>query len=333
MADNSRKFVWPSIGQERAAAFLEKSALAGKLAQTYIFAGPRDLGKASLALAFARNLWCYDRGEEIPGRGDFSSLDSDLYILEREPEKKQISVEQARAFSQRLGLSSFLNSYKIGLVKEAERLSPEAQSALLKTLEEPREKVIIILLAENIDSLLPTIVSRSQVLYFYPVAAAAVYDYLLSDSGLKRSLAKELAAASLGRPLQAKKWAEDEAGYQEHSALVRQLFDFLNSDLPSRLDMISAAGSGNNLSAETALAWIEIWESLWRDALLSVLNQEDRLQYPNLLGDWQAWRGSGSGEDRLRQALSGLQQLKQARTYVQGSVNPKNVLESLAIYF
>ncbi len=139
--------------------------MSGKLAQTYVFAGPRDLGKSSLALAFARNLWRQDRGVEV-SQDDFTSLNSDLYILDKEPEKKQISVEQARDFIKRLSLSSFSNSYKIGIIKEATTLSIEAQNALLKTLEEPKDKVIIILLIEDTSVLMPTILSRSQVLYF-----------------------------------------------------------------------------------------------------------------------------------------------------------------------
>ncbi|HPY99512.1 MAG TPA: DNA polymerase III subunit delta', partial [bacterium] len=148
MADIKNRFDWPPIGQDKVVAFLEKSLVSGKLAQTYIFAGPKDLGKSSLALAFARNLWQSDRG--AAGSGNFESLNSDLYILEKDDDKQVIGVEATRNFIKRLGLSSFMNSYKIGIIKEAETLSSESQSALLKTLEEPRAQVVIILLTEKL---------------------------------------------------------------------------------------------------------------------------------------------------------------------------------------
>ncbi|MDD3285398.1 MAG: DNA polymerase III subunit [Patescibacteria group bacterium] len=326
MADTKDRFDWPPIGQDKAVAFLDKSLISGKLAQTYIFAGPRDLGKSSLALAFARNLWQSDRRSDASG--NFESLNSDLYILEKDADKQAIGVEATRNFIKRLGLSSFMNSYKIGIVKEAETLSAESQSALLKTLEEPRTQVVIILLTEKLESLLPTIISRSQVLYFQPVKSAAVYDYLLASLDIKRSTAKELAAASLGRPLQALHWAENQDSYHDYFQLVNQLFTFLKSDLASRLDFINRESGGDKLSVEDASLWLDIWESLWRDALLLSLGQEEYLRYPSLAESWQS-NFNLSAES----VLDRLRQLVQARRYLQGSVNPKNILESLAIYF
>lgn len=332
MGESKIQFVWPEIGQDRASAFLEKSLLSGKPAQTYIFSGPRDLGKATLALAFARNLWRLDGGE-AEANSKLGGHDSDLYILERDPEKKQISVEAAREFTKRLGLSSFLNSYKIGIIKEAELLSTEAQNALLKTLEEPRDKVVIILLVDEVSRLMPTISSRAQILFFHPVGPESVYDYLLSSLELKRSTAKEMAAAALGRPLQARRWAENPDLYKEQQEQVDNLFTFIASDLSKRLSLISEAGSDSTLGAETAVRWLDTFESLWRDALLISLGQEERLQYPALLDKWKDLLEAGEEGEAIQRAVFNLKQLQRAREYIRGNVNPKNVLESLAIYF
>jgi len=333
MPDVKSKFVWPAIGQDRAAAFLEKSLLSGKPAQTYIFSGPSDLGKSTLALAFARNLWHLDGGQ-AEANSNLGGFDSDLFILEKEAGKKQISVEQAREFIKRLGLSSFLNSYKIGIIKEAELLSKEAQNALLKTLEEPREKVVIMLLVDDVSHLAPTISSRAQILFFYPVGSDSVYDYLISSLEVKRSVAKEMAMAVLGRPLQARRWAENPELYLKKTELVRKLFGFLESDLAGRLALIAEAGSDNSWTVELAIEWLDVFESLWRDAMLLALGQEDRMQYPALLDRWRKFMAlNGEEMSSLRQTLSNLKQVQRARDYINGSVNPKNVLESLAIYF
>src|SRR5690606_22718152 len=155
------------IGNEKAIAFLDKSIKSDRLAQTYVFIGPEELGKSTVALAFAKNL-----------QGEMEGFNSDLHILNREADKKNISIDQVRDFIKILNLSSFSGSYKIGLIKEADLLSEEAKSALLKTLEEPKEKVIIILLVSNEENLPATILSRSQKIYFNPVSASVIYDYL-----------------------------------------------------------------------------------------------------------------------------------------------------------
>ena len=332
MAINSDQFQWPPLGQDRAVSFLEKSILAGKLAQSYIFSGPKDLGKSSLALAFARNLWHFDRQEES-GQDNFSSLNTDLSILEKETDKKQIGIEQVREFIKTLGMSSFLDSYKIGIIKNAELLSIEAQNALLKTLEEPREKVLIILITENVELLAATIASRAQVLYFYPVAAASVYDYLLASTEVNRSLAKELAAASMGRPLQALHWAENPTEYSEQTELVKQLFDFLQMDLGERLSLIATLSKTSDFSAEKVKLYLNIWEGLWHDALLISLGDEDHLRYPRLRESWQKYFQKHTETDQSYQAFLSLKQLQQANKYLRGFVNPKNILENLSLYF
>jgi DNA polymerase-3 subunit delta' len=195
---------WPGIGNDKVTEFLECAYSSGQVAQAYIFVGLDDLGKSTVALAFARNL-----------QGQPEGFNSDLHILEPEAGKKSISIEATREFIKTLNLSSFLNSYKIGIIKEAELLSEEAKSALLKTLEEPKDKVVIILLVSDESRLPATILSRSQLVYFYPVPAALIYDYLIDNYGANRSLAKDLANLALGRPLLALKLLEHPEEYKE----------------------------------------------------------------------------------------------------------------------
>lgn len=332
MTMNSDQFKWPPLGQDKAVFFLEKSILSGKLVQSYIFSGSRDLGKTSLALAFARNLWNFDRKTKAESN-DFSSLNTDLNILEKEADKKQIGVEQTREFIKNLSLSSFHNSYKIGIVKDAELLSLGAQNALLKTLEEPREKVIIILITENVELLTATISSRAQILYFYPVSTAAVYDYLLASSDINRSLAKEISAASMGKPLQALHWLEEPEEYREQTELVKQLFNFINLDLAGRLDLIGSLVKLKDFSLEKAESYLAIWESLWHDALLVSLGHEDHLAYPNFCDAWKKYFQEHPNVNEIHQAFTNLKQLRKSDEYLRAFVSPKSILESLSLYF
>ena len=264
-----KQFDWPQIGNDSLIEFLDRSLVSQKLAQTYIFAGPEDLGKSTVALAFAKNLILSD-GQETR---DFSSVNSDLHVLSREPGKKNISIESVRDFIKMLSLSSFLNSYKIGIIKEAETLSNEAASALLKTLEEPRDKVIIILLTSSADLLMSTIVSRSQVLYFYPVSFEIVYDYLVKELDLKRSDAKDMAALAAGRPLLAAKFVENEVVYDRQIEIAKIFLSFFNSSIPDRLKILAAFLTKDDgaLTADKAADILEIWQRVARDLALSVM--------------------------------------------------------------
>ncbi|NCB20872.1 MAG: DNA polymerase III subunit delta' [Clostridia bacterium] len=331
MNKSSWQLNWPLIGQDKVISFLEKSILADKVVQTYVFSGPKDLGKSSVASAFARNLWQKDLGDKEE-TFNLDSFSSDVYVLEKLLDKRQIGIDQVRDFNERLGLSSFFNSYKIGIIKDAQYLGQDAQNALLKTLEEPREKVIIILLTENHQSLLQTIISRSQVLYFYPTSYDIVYNYLLSNVEIERSLAKDLAAAASGRPLRALKWAEDNNLYQELILKVSQAFEFINSDLSARLNMIEEI-FGKKPDNDLVWSYIEQWELLWRDALLLSLGLSDRLSYPNYLNKWRDKMKIEEGNGYHQRSVKALKSLQQAKTYLTGSINLKNILENLAFHF
>jgi len=319
----SKKYVWPAIGNEKAIEFLNRSLESDKIAQTYVFIGPEDLGKSTIALAFARNL-----------QGDYDGFNSDLYILDPETGSKGISIDQVREFIKMLNLSSFLNSYKIGLIKEADLLSEEAKSALLKTLEEPKEKVIIILLVASEESLPATILSRSQKLYFYPVPASTVYGYLVTEYGANRSLAKDLASLSLGRPLKALRYLDNPEVYKTYLIDAEKFLSIFGLDANARLkvlDFIFSDRTYSRQATDQALSFLLMAEGLLRDLMLMSLEQKDHLQHLVLS---EALTKSlhnleGEGEEKTKGILNRLRLISQAREYIDANVNPRLVLEQL----
>lgn len=320
------QFVWPEIGHEKAIEFLSRSLESGKLAQTYVFVGSDDLGKSTIALAFARNL-----------QGDSEGLNSDLHILKPLADKKNISIEQVREFIKMLNLSSFLNSYKIGVIKEADLLTPEAQSALLKTLEEPKEQVIVILLVASEDNLPATILSRAQVLYFQPVPASAIYDYLVKNYGANRSLAKDLANLSLGRPLKALHLLENPENYKEYLARAEIFLSLWPLDASLRLaalDKLFTDKTYSRTAVEGANEILSLAEGLLRDLLLLSLGQADRLQHSALIGSLEKTL-AGLDEQTNHQSgpkiLEELKLIATAKEYLNANVNPRLVLEQLVI--
>ena len=320
MADYS----WPAIGHEKIIDFLDRALKNDKVAQTYIFVGADDLGKSTIALALARNL-----------QGADEHLNSDLHILQPEEGKKGISIEQVREFIKTLSLSSFLNSYKIGVIKQADLLSPEAKSALLKTLEEPKEKVIIILLVAKEESLPATILSRGQILYFHPVPASAIYEYLLKNYNTNRSLAKDLASLALGRPLTAVKYLENPElyrGYLERAEIWLEILVSNLTDRYHRLDSLFNDKTWSKQAVESALDILNLAEGLARDLMLLSLGQNDRLQHSALrakLSETLTSLASKSGADAVPEILRQFQVISQAKEYLTANVNPRLVLEQV----
>lgn len=330
MAESDYK--WPTIGNERVIEFLEQGLKNNRIAQTYVFTGADDLGKSTVALAFADNLQGHPEG-----------FNSDLHILEPEADKKGISIEAVREFIKTLNLSSFLNSYKIGIIKQADLMSPEAKSALLKTLEEPKEKVIIILLTVDEHNLPETILSRAQVLFFYPVPAAIIYDYLLKIQGANRTLAKDLSALALGRPLAALKLLENPEAYKNYLDKASNWLELMRLGTNDRLgvlDKIYIDKTWSKTALETANGVVLMAEGLARDLLLLSLDKDEHIQHAALKAELEktlSALGGNSGDGGRGVGAAGIlnqfRLLAQAKEYLGGNVNPRLVLEQIVLNF
>ncbi len=340
MAKSSATIDWPKIGNDKTIEFLNRSLSNKKIAQTYIFTGPDDLGKSTIALALARNLLLSDENSSLKdslGQDDFLSINSDLHILEPLEGKKNISIEQVREFIKILNLSSFLNSYKIGIIKEADRLSEEAKNALLKTLEEPKEKVVVILLVTDEENLPKTILSRSQILYFQPVPATVIYDYLLENYKVNRSLAKDLSNLALGRPLKAIRFLENQDLYNDYLDIAKKFLSLFNVDVNDRLvifEDIFVDKSFSRVAVEKANQILTMGEGLLRDLLLLNLNQPDRLQHSALISELETANNNLDKTDTQElgvKIISRLKSIAQAKQYLAANVNPKLALEQVII--
>lgn len=335
---------WPALGNQAAVDFLANNISQGKVAQAYIFAGPADLGKFSLASAFARNLLAADSTlaadfldrPQADQKSDFSGLSGDIHILQVEEGKKNISIEQTRAFIKILGLSSFLNSYKIGIIREAEKLSLEAANSLLKTLEESQPKVVIILTVNDLGALPATLVSRSQILYFHPVSSEIIYDYLVKEEKCDRNLARDLANLAAGRPLRALMFFQDSEAYDSYQVVAKIFLNAFNQNLNQSLAALATIFPKNYSEDPLggAKGILEIWQSLVRDLLLINLEAKELVQHSALTNELQsasASLGQSDGESIRFYLVNLLEKIRMGQLYLSSYVNPLNVLENILL--
>lgn len=343
-----QQFSWPLIGNRQITEFLERSILNDSLGGTYIFYGPDNLGKTTLAVHFARILFCQAKDRKILPCGQCPAClsfvanhkaegnkdseqwaQSDFFLIKKEKDKKNITVEKVRDFIRSLAMTSFLNSYKIGIIKHAETLSAEAANALLKTLEEPKRKVIIILITHSLDALPTTIASRAQILRFHPVSTDVIYDYLIKDCGASRSQAKNFARLSLGRPALAVKFCQDKEFYQVYQERARVFLDFFNQNINERLTAVEKIiGRQSGQAAVTSARRIlQIWLGVLRDRLLLQFGHQDRIQHHIFESELENQASVPTAEF----LLSDVKLLRQAEKYLDANVNPRLVLENIAI--
>ncbi len=337
MKDELEQSGWPLTGNERAGEYLLKSARRGDVSGAYIFCGPADLGKGTAARFFARALLCDNLGKisvklpcgKCPSCGT-GLAHSDLLEVQKEEEKKNISIEQIREFIRRMSMGSFLGNYKVGIIKDADSLSASAANALLKTLEEPKKKTVIIMTVTDLDKILPTIISRSQTLHFFPVKAGVIQDFLISRHKAGRSDAKNFSRLALGRPALAVKMLMEKDYYEDYFAVANAFFKMIPADINERLDItekLIGKKESAQAAARSAGRILDIWEGAARDMILEATGQADLIRHEV---EEKAIKSAGRVYS-LEKIMNFFKQVGKARDYLRANVNPKIVLEEVVI--
>lgn len=201
------------IGHDSIISFFEKGIREGNLSHAYIFFGAPHVGKYRVAEEIARML--FKKNTE-------SLVHPDFIVVKREIDektgmlKKDISITQIRDLIHRLSQSAFVqDGYVVALIDGAEHLNLSGANALLKSLEEPRTKTVVILISQDQSLLLPTIRSRAQSIYFAPVAEHSISEALVKK-GIDAEHARTIARDAHGIPGYALEWAHNPHLYEEY---------------------------------------------------------------------------------------------------------------------
>ena len=195
------------VGQEPAVRLFRRARASGKLAHAYLLVGPEGTGKETCVHAVVHELFCETgEPETCPGCRAWGKLSRGVHpdFLVLAPEKENIRIAQIREAEEFLRFRPLEAPVRVVLIPEAERLTPEAANALLKSLEEPPSYAHFFLTAVSAEGLLPTIVSRSQVVRFRPLPPELIEKVLSERFGKEPAEARALSLlseGSLGRAL------------------------------------------------------------------------------------------------------------------------------------
>ena len=182
------------IGNDETKERIGRAIDSGRLPHAFLIGGPSGSGKSTLATEMAAAINCLSNGDTLPCgkcnncRRIYEGNFPDLKILSKKKDKATIGVEAVKDFRDDMFLSSTESEYKIYVIDNAECMTPEAQNALLKVLEEPPRSVIILLLATECDRILTTIKSRAQYIAMARFDEETLSKILLSESEEARSM-------------------------------------------------------------------------------------------------------------------------------------------------
>ena len=198
------------IGHEKLIEHLQNAITMDKVSHAYILNGPDLSGKMTIAEAFALALQCEKGGiegcMECHACKQVLSHNHPDVIYVRHEKPNTISVDDIRVqLNQDAGIRPYSGKYKIYIVDDAEKMNENAQNALLKTLEEPPEYVIILLLSNNAEKFLPTIQSRCIRLNLLPVSDKLIRKYIMEHNQIpdyQVDLSLEFAQGNVGKAIQ-----------------------------------------------------------------------------------------------------------------------------------
>jgi DNA polymerase-3 subunit delta' len=265
--------------QEDAANQLRQAWAANRLPHALLLQGQEGLGRRSLASWLACAVLC-DRAvdDELRACGECQSCllfkagsHPDLMWVSPEEDKQQISVDQIRAAIERLGKTSYRQGYKVAIIEPAHQMTTSAANSVLKTLEEPQPKSLLVLITSRPSSLLPTVRSRCQKVTIAAPSREAAARWLEQEAG--RPIDPALLEFAGGAPLRALEYAGG-----RFDALNQHMQKSLGALLSGQADVTQVAAEWEKDALSDRLTWLDLWlGSLARAALAGT---DERVTFP-----------------------------------------------------
>ena len=303
---------WQTIGNSAAITLLKGAIDQDRVSHAYLFTGPNRVGKRTLAVDFARALNCNAKDFAAPGWSGLdpavsceqcsacdriarsnhadvqiitsatqTSNDADAKAAQR---RVMIGIDLIKDLQSDAMLKPYEGRAKIFIIDEANRMSPDASNALLKTLEEPPGRVHIVLTSLSADLLPETITSRCHLVRMRPVPAEIIEEALTTRFEISGDDARNLAKMSMGAPGWAIAALNDPSLVDVRRQSASRIIDVIRFDLPARFEysfeMSREFRSNRNLALDEVERWLEIVRdiAMIQNGLNQHVTYDDRLQ-------------------------------------------------------
>ncbi len=320
---------WPVIGHEWALDLLARALRSGRPSHAYLFTGQAQVGKTTVARAVAQALVCERQtaGDGAPcgACGACQRVAENRYpdVQFVAAAKNALQIDQIRALQADAAISPLEGRYKVFVVSEIERATLPAANALLKTLEEPPPQVVLLLTSSRRDLVLPTILSRCQVINLRPLPAPQINAALQERWQVDAERALLLTRLSAGRLGWAVTAHTSPELWQERA---RRLDDLLTLTAEGYLARLAYAEALSRPSAD-AEATVGLWAGWWRDVLLA----QQQLTDDVLNLDRKAQVAQQASLYRPEQVQAALNDLLQTLHRIKANVNTRLALDVLLL--
>lgn len=317
------------LGHEQIKEHFLNAAATGKVSHAYILSGEEGMGKKTLADAFAMILLCEEGGKEPcmqchACKQVLSGNHPDLiYVTHEKP--ASMGVDDIREqINDTIMVRPYSSQYKIYIVDEAEKMTVQAQNALLKTIEEPPAYAVIMLLTTNPDAFLPTILSRCVQLKLKPLKDSVVKEYLeekLHVKDIQAEIYSAFARGNLGKAIHLAQSEDFKMMYEEILTLLKEIKEM---DISQLLDVIRKL-KDNNTDIKECLNFMQMW---YRDILMYKTTKDLNLLI--FKDEFSAVKKAASlssyeGLERILEAID------KARVRLDANVNMELVMELLLL--
>lgn len=262
---------WDMLGHEWAVNLLREHVAQGNFRHAYLITGPQGTGRRTLALRFAQALNCPQPlapGEPCRTCRTCTQIENmqhpDLSVVQAEQTGGVLRVDQVRDLLPSLSLAPYQARYRIALFLRFEEANLNAANALLKTLEEPAERVVLLLTAESAESLLPTIVSRCEMLRLRALNLDSLTRGLQERWEIPETDARLLAHLSNGRVGAALSLHRSPELLKQRQVWLQDHHRLLSASRLRRFEYADSLAKDK----QRLLPALEVWQSLWRDVFL-----------------------------------------------------------------
>lgn len=267
------------VGNENNKHILNETITKGNILHSYMFFGTEGIGKKLFALEFAKMILCENQKnspcEKCKSCIEFNSNNNpDFFFIE--PDGNSIKIDQIRNMQKGILEKPIISSKKVYIINNAETMTKEAQNCLLKTLEEPQEYVVIILIVSNENNMLTTIKSRCIKIFFDKISDISLKTYIkekIGDVHFEESMIK-LSEGSIGKAIEISKKQEILKKVEE---LINNIENF------DELQIINANTYFNEYKDDINLILDYIYILIFN----KIKSENNRLKYINAMGKVQ----------------------------------------------
>jgi DNA polymerase-3 subunit delta' len=342
---------WPIIGHDKAVALLRRSLNSDQLSHAYLFTGPPGVGKRTLALAFAMAVNCQSSAEgalpDAPcllcasctriahgAHPDVSEVNLQTQAAAlgesgkgKVAPAKEVKIDTVREMQATVGLRPYSGRRRLYILGDADRLNEESSNCMLKTLEEPPSHTILVLLAPDEASVLPTISSRCLHVPLRSLPRAVVASSLVDVWEAEPEQAETLAALSGGRLGYAVTLLADRDAMDRRRAALEKVSLLMGAPISDRINAATEYAKMFTDARQDLYAMLDTWESWWRDVLVV------KAAAPELASNVDQMQTLASIASRVpvKRASAAVSLVQQTRQQLLENVNPRLALEALAL--